>query len=169
MLKAAKTYHVKWDSCQIPPNIARQLPIWFHLGASPELNKLNNYYYVNCLRDKHKIVSVGDLEKATQQTPQDHKNRKECECSASASDRTKYECAKPFRCHKTANEILACILPKWSTSTEIFKKVPDLTPEQHEANKKALKEKGKVLFDPALPTISIIEDGFRAFTSPTHS
>lgn len=163
MLKVAKTYHVKWDACRIPPNIARQLPIWFHLGATPHLNKLNNYYYANCLRDNHRVSTVGDIENMIQQTSPNHKNRKECDCTLCTHDRTQYNCPKPFRCRKTATDILTCILPKWSPLTNIIKDAPDLTPDQLVSNDQAIKKKENVLFNPALPTMSSIEDGFRAF------
>jgi ribonuclease HI len=45
--------------------------------------------------------------------------------------------------------------------------VPDLLPEQHLANAKAIKENDDILFDPALPKLTSIEDGFRAFSNTT--
>ncbi|KAG1881982.1 hypothetical protein C8R48DRAFT_587415 [Suillus tomentosus] len=119
IIKAAKTYHVKWDACIIPPQVARQLPIWFHIGANQNLNKLNNYYYANCLRDKHNVRTVGDIEAITSPMPQGHLNKKECECDRCNKERTQYNCNKPYRCRKTAIDILHCILPKWNPSTEV--------------------------------------------------
>ncbi|KAG1862607.1 hypothetical protein F4604DRAFT_1683755 [Suillus subluteus] len=58
-----------------------------------------------------------------------------------------------------------CILPKWDPSKKIIKKIPDLTIEQHTANDKAFKENGSVLFNLALPAMTTLSDGFRAFTS----
>lgn len=52
ILKTAKKYRVRWAANVIPPEVARQLPAWFHIGALDELNKWNNYYYANCLNIK---------------------------------------------------------------------------------------------------------------------
>lgn len=36
ILKAAKKYNLKWDSISIKPEVARLLPVWFHLHRSLE-------------------------------------------------------------------------------------------------------------------------------------
>ncbi|KAG2338159.1 hypothetical protein BDR05DRAFT_1004483 [Suillus weaverae] len=40
------------------------------------------------------------------------------------------------------------------------KNILDLTPDQDTANIKAIKDNGDILFDPALPPLSILKDGF---------
>ncbi|KAG1872259.1 hypothetical protein F4604DRAFT_1768284 [Suillus subluteus] len=81
---------------------------WFHIGATNDLNKLNNsfYHYANCLRENHR-------------------KNKNCSCEHCISDRTSLGCAKPFKCKKLAEEILKCIQPKWHPGTKHVKFNPD--------------------------------------------
>ncbi|KAG2336486.1 hypothetical protein BDR05DRAFT_847332, partial [Suillus weaverae] len=99
------------------------------------------------LTDNHKVCTVGDLKVITHPTLQGHVNKKECKCARCSNDCTQYKYNKPYRCQKTAIEIMACILPKWHPSTEVQKNILDLTPDQDTANIKAIKDNGDILFD----------------------
>ena len=65
IIKTARKYRTKWEANLIPPDITQKLPIWFHIGAMPELSKWNNHYYTTCLHDRHNIRNIGDLQAIT--------------------------------------------------------------------------------------------------------
>lgn len=129
ILKAAKKYNLRWDAISIKPEIARKLPVWFHLGASSDLNKLNNHLYANCLRQVHKVYTVGQLEELARRHDPEHKKKKECPCRHCSLDRSK-QCKKPFKCMQLAKEILTCILPKWNPTTCTTPYTLTISPEQ---------------------------------------
>ncbi|KAG1890712.1 uncharacterized protein F5891DRAFT_1197797 [Suillus fuscotomentosus] len=58
IIQTAKKYGTRWEAITINPSIARELPVWFHIGASADLNKLNNHLYAACLRDNHLATST---------------------------------------------------------------------------------------------------------------
>jgi hypothetical protein len=42
MIKTAKKYNVRWEETSLDREITRLLSLWFHIGASSNLSKLNN-------------------------------------------------------------------------------------------------------------------------------
>ncbi|KAG1879900.1 hypothetical protein F4604DRAFT_1490720, partial [Suillus subluteus] len=143
-----------------------QLPVWFHIGASEELNKMNNCYYAACLRENHNTTLVQHMSEIVNRNDPTHRKRKECTCSSCSDDRNNLNCAKPFKCAQLARDIMKCILPKWNPNTITQPFNPDLTSEQISDNEKAIKKHEVVLFNPKIPLPSSVEEGFRVFTSP---
>ncbi|KAJ7814320.1 hypothetical protein B0H14DRAFT_2303195, partial [Mycena olivaceomarginata] len=74
------------------------MPVWFYIGASPELNRLNNSAASKCLRPTHSVETVGDLMNfASRIDPsRPHLRRIDCACRVCKSDRN-LGCAKPYR------------------------------------------------------------------------
>ncbi|KAJ7938948.1 hypothetical protein B0H13DRAFT_1851123 [Mycena leptocephala] len=54
LFKTAQEFDVKLDGLNIDSELKNQIPIWFHFGASPALNHLDNSDASSCLRDSHK-------------------------------------------------------------------------------------------------------------------
>ncbi|KAG1763208.1 hypothetical protein EV702DRAFT_1051930 [Suillus placidus] len=86
IVQTAKKYTIRWEAITINPSIARQLPVWFHIGASDDLNKLNNHLYATCLRDKHLATSVGHIETITTRNSPSHRQNKNCTCTNCSKD-----------------------------------------------------------------------------------
>ncbi|KAG2337918.1 hypothetical protein BDR05DRAFT_894463, partial [Suillus weaverae] len=163
MIKTAKKHNIRWETTSVDSVLLRQLPAWFHIGATSELNKLNNNLYVCCLMKNHKAITVGQIESIANRQLSSHHKNKNCQCDHCISDHDSLSCAKPFKCKKLACEILQCILPKWNLNTVCHKFNPDLSDKQHTSNEKALKTRDEVLFDPRLPMENCAEDKFRVF------
>ncbi|KAG1804167.1 uncharacterized protein BJ212DRAFT_1284665 [Suillus subaureus] len=51
-----------------------------------ELNKLNNHLYANCLREKHLITSVGQIETIATRNSLLHRQHKNCPCNPCSQD-----------------------------------------------------------------------------------
>ncbi|KAJ7868260.1 hypothetical protein B0H14DRAFT_2266997, partial [Mycena olivaceomarginata] len=58
LFKTAQEFDVKLDGLNIDSELKNQKPIWFHFGASPALNHLDDSDASSCLRDSHKIITV---------------------------------------------------------------------------------------------------------------
>ncbi|KAG2097016.1 uncharacterized protein F5147DRAFT_583770, partial [Suillus discolor] len=163
IIKTAKIYNIRWEAISINNDIARRLPVWFHIGASNNLNKLNNHSYATCLREKHAVTSVGQLENITARQSPLHRQNKACTCKHCDHDRTSFNCKKPFKCAKLANEILKCILPKWhpKTCTNGYSLIisPEQIPPENNPEEKT------EFFDPTFPSPESLKDGFRAFVT----
>jgi len=50
MIKTARAYNLTLDAPTFCPRLLKQSPIWFHTGATPALNHLNNHKDASCLR-----------------------------------------------------------------------------------------------------------------------
>ncbi|KAG1789813.1 uncharacterized protein HD556DRAFT_1213730, partial [Suillus plorans] len=146
--------------------IARKLPVWFHLGASSDLNKLNNHLYANCLRQVHKVYTVGQLENLARRQDPDHKKNKECPCSHCSLDRS-IQCKKPFKCMQLMKRILTCILPKWNPATCTTPYMLTISPEQFTTigNDQDDQDQTPCIFNPVLPSPETLDEGFRIFSA----
>lgn len=162
--KAADKYRVRWEAININPDVSRQLPIWFHIGASENLKKLNNHLYASCLREKHHVTSVGQMELIATRNLPSHRQNKNCPCAHCSQDRTLVKCEKPYKCTKLARDILQCILPKWHPQTSSPPYSLNIAPEQITPGDDNENNHQK-LFDPTYPSPNSLTDGFRVFTT----
>ncbi|KAG1848869.1 hypothetical protein F4604DRAFT_1506592, partial [Suillus subluteus] len=113
ILKVARKYNLQWETIANNPEVTRLLPIWFHLGANEQLNKLNNSYYAECLQERHKVCTFKEMEMVSiRSSPLHHQNR-DCKCAHCELDRSNLGCQKPYKCRKLVKDILKCIKPKW--------------------------------------------------------
>ncbi|KAG1785204.1 uncharacterized protein HD556DRAFT_1250283, partial [Suillus plorans] len=156
---------MRWEAISINPEITRQLPVWFHLGASNELKKLNNRLYANCLRAGHKALSVGKLEALTLRQDPSHRKHHKCPCTNCTYDRT-LQCKKPFKCMQLAKDILTCILPKWNPQSCTTPYALNISPEQIATVEETQSDQAPAPFDPIFPTTDSLDSGFRAFITP---
>ncbi|KAG1859326.1 hypothetical protein DFJ58DRAFT_658397, partial [Suillus subalutaceus] len=142
------------------------LPIWFHIGASDNLKKYNNHIYAMCLREKHHITSVGQLENITLRHSPHHRQNKNCPCEHCTEDRMMLNCSKPFKCAKLAKDILECLLPKWHPQTSSPSYSLNIAPEQITGNDENQNDQSNRIFDPTFPSPDSLEVGFQAFVTP---
>ncbi|KAJ6609964.1 hypothetical protein B0H10DRAFT_1812466, partial [Mycena sp. CBHHK59/15] len=61
--KTAKEFNFRLDAMDVNIELKKQLLIWLHVAASPELGKHNNSVASKCLRDNHNVTTVGNLMK----------------------------------------------------------------------------------------------------------
>ncbi|KAJ7815789.1 hypothetical protein B0H14DRAFT_2171639, partial [Mycena olivaceomarginata] len=143
-------------------DIKSGLPIWFHIGADKKLNKLNNSDCAKCLRNNHKVVTVGDMVQVAASTHTMHKRRCNCACPPCRADRNQ-GCLNPYKCRDEALKILDCLNEKWDPRREVIKRNDDLTDDEIQANKVAIQNRKPALFNTAITLKTNIANAFRLF------
>ena len=117
ILKVARTFNLTLDSTAFHPDLLRSAPIWFHAGATQALNRLNNHHDARCLRNHHKVSSVGDVVALAESLLNaEHRQSNFCQCPTCAHIRTTYECLQPAKCIDFAKDLLHCLPAKWLPS-----------------------------------------------------
>ncbi|KIK32406.1 hypothetical protein CY34DRAFT_41349, partial [Suillus luteus UH-Slu-Lm8-n1] len=172
IFKVAKKYNVRWKTVSIDPEVACQLPIWFHLGASDNIKKLNNHLQAGCLRDNHKVNSINNVERMLLRQDPTHQKHKNCTCNSCTGDRL-IHCRNPSKCMLLAKDLLTCVLLKWNPATCATPYTLHIDPEQIPKNGSADDKNAPVVFDPVFPSPKTLEEGFRVFVAQrpqsTHS
>ena len=100
IIKVARSHNLFLDAPTFSPRLLRQSPIWFHMGATPALNRLNNHTNASCLRKNHKVTSVGEMSDIAEQTfsESDHRASPYCHCTTCRRLRDTQNCLNPFKC-----------------------------------------------------------------------
>ncbi|KAL0059037.1 hypothetical protein AAF712_014250 [Marasmius tenuissimus] len=133
MLTTAKDLRLRTEGIAFSKKILRQQPIWYHNDARPRLRLLNNSLASNCLKEKHKLFTVGQAEglaESLQRT--DHIASDERECPDCKKIEENYGCSHPHRCMTRAKELLDALHPKWDPRREIQPENYEQTPEESE-------------------------------------
>ncbi|KAJ7657424.1 hypothetical protein DFH06DRAFT_991016, partial [Mycena polygramma] len=167
LLKTASDFNIRLDALNIDDEVKRGLPIWFHPAASKELNYLNNSLSSKCLRNIHKVSSVGDLMAITTGESPRHSRRKNCACAACKHDRAR-GCIKPYACRDEGIKLLDCLHPKWDPRHLICQPNPALTVDELLINQNEYSDNKAVTFDPNI-TLSNFAHGFRVFVNKPRS
>jgi len=116
ILKVAKAHKLSLDATTFHPDLLRSAPIWFHVGATQALNRLNNHHDAFCLR-RHGVISVGEVITLTEQMlVYDHRPSNYCQCAMCAYIRSTYDCPQPNKCLSLAKNLLLCLPAKWLPS-----------------------------------------------------
>lgn len=113
IIKTAKKFNIRWEAISIMPDIVKQLPIWFHIGVSNAMKKLNNTPSVNCLKDNYDMRLVGETEIVAMRQDISHREHRECTCTQCTRNRLRW-CRNPPKCIKSAKELISSLLPKWN-------------------------------------------------------
>ena len=155
ILKVAKTYNLTLDTTAFHPSLLRSAPIWFHVGATQALNRQNNHHDARCLRNHHKITSVGDVAALAERVlNDDHRQSNFCQCPTCAHIRTTYDCLQPAKCIAFAKDLLLCLPAKWLPSEN--------TASGAEGNTNGPNPQGdSYVFQARLSTTTHLEDAFR--------
>ena len=53
MLKLVKKYNVTFGVIKLSITMKKKFPIWYHIGATEPMRRLNNMAESRCLRDNH--------------------------------------------------------------------------------------------------------------------
>ncbi|KAF6745426.1 hypothetical protein DFP72DRAFT_824515, partial [Ephemerocybe angulata] len=60
MLEVGRVFNVTFAPPIVPNKIKDTLPLWFHPGRKPGAYAMNNGDLAECLRDVHRVLTVGD-------------------------------------------------------------------------------------------------------------
>lgn len=166
ILKSAKEMSVTFAAIKPTRRLKKGLPIWYHLGASKDMKRLNNHYYSDCLRDTHQVLTVADAIRVTKRmrtrTTPPHKNRKDCRCKACREDRAK-GCKKPHACCKLAGNLLLTLSELWDPLQKTPHDGLSLSKEDKDSNIKRREEGEAFTFDPSMSSANDLSTAFRAF------
>jgi len=118
--------------------------------------------------NKHKMITVGQMEEKAQQYNQDHDDeaQSECPCTNCKHERKEYKCENPNGCLQTAKKIMQCLLSKWNPGKTIQTYASGLTIEEQNRNEQAAKKDQKIIFNPTV-TKTCLNNGFHIFTGKT--
>jgi ribonuclease HI/exonuclease III len=163
MVKTATDCNLRFEGRAIANTVQCEMPIWYHIGGTDALTKYMNIGASKCLRNKHKVMTVGDTLRIATRNGTNHVPQQKCGCQECRIDRIQLKCKNPKLCIARAQRLLNCLQPKWDPRINEIQDGLTLTAEQLCQNKKALKENEEIIFNPDVH-IRDIESGFRIFT-----
>ena len=172
MLATAKECNVSFAAIKLDSRMKKQLPVWYHLGATKKLRRINNTRTGDCLRNNHAVKIVADAMKIAERpcyrsarsTGNDYMPD-DCTCKQCEEDR-KRGCKHPWKCCRTAEDALREIKPKWHPNTTSPEDGLTLTKRRKDANVTALADNGTLIFDPTVTQHGDLSEAFRAFVDP---
>ncbi|KAJ3963297.1 hypothetical protein EV361DRAFT_813500, partial [Lentinula raphanica] len=157
MIDVAKKNNLRLEGLAFPRSTIRQMPIWLHCKEK-KLRSIHNNKLCKCLRENHKVRTVGDAEDlANQRYTNRHTNRRNCRCAACSAIRNTTDCPHPNKCMTKAHDIIKLLPPKWnplSRLPEDYEPVPTEQSERRTAN----------TFNSRVTTHGDLSDAFRIFT-----
>ncbi|OJT09006.1 Ribonuclease H1 [Trametes pubescens] len=171
MVMAAKKYGVSLAPLLPDDSIKLALPIWYHVGLSPE-RSVANAPAAQCLRERHGVRTVADCERAMQRLcatlngELPHTYTVQCPCLCCISDRDTLGCVNPHRCALAAQRAVEQLQPLWQPGVRWNADCLSLTKSRKRENRTARAADEDITFDPSLCTSLPLATGFRVFTGP---
>ncbi|KAJ3824667.1 hypothetical protein F5880DRAFT_1479747, partial [Lentinula raphanica] len=157
MLKVAKKNNLRLEGIAFSRDIVRSMPIWLHTKVE-NVRKTHNSKECRCLREKHKVSTVGDAEQLAKVTRfQNHKRRSNCRCGECKKAREEHGCTAPFKCMTKAMDLIRALPPKWNPLSKLPE---DFEPEELPKTD----DKNSEFFDWRISTKGTLADAFRIFT-----
>ncbi|KAH9849698.1 hypothetical protein C2E23DRAFT_701387, partial [Lenzites betulinus] len=168
MIRSAKKFNVRLDPLLPDENLCLAVPIWYHL-ATNQRRSVANTAAGKCLRERHKVTSVGDCAAVAQRlraalnASAPHTLNAWCKCTSCVCDREEKGCANPHRCAKAAYKAVDQLRPLWKVGEGRLEDNLSLSRSRKEANVRARAENGAIVFDPSIRSSLPIEAVFRVF------
>ncbi|KAH9914293.1 uncharacterized protein B0H18DRAFT_865532, partial [Fomitopsis serialis] len=142
------------------------LPIWYHLGATPRLRRLNNTALSDCLRLAHGVRKLTDLtELLAGHDPGIDPREEPCPCHL-CEEASMNGCRDPSACIAAGRRILSTVRPKWHPSFTAPLDGLSLSRRRTELNDAALLAEDCVTFDPSVTARGTVTEAFRTFVDP---
>ncbi|ETW82840.1 ribonuclease H [Heterobasidion irregulare TC 32-1] len=170
MLQTAKKYHINFAALKLSKELKSQMPVWHHLGLTPNHYKKQKN---KCLLENHAIPTIVDMVKLARRTENPtyserrHHPRSTCACNPCKDDKRR-GCPNPNKCSRMAHKILKGLHPKFDPKITPVDDGLTLTHQRTEKNNtNRAQKKGEILFDPSVTLQTELVDGFRIFTDPT--
>jgi hypothetical protein len=163
MMKVVSKYDVALETQMVDDPVMRQMPLWYHIGATDTLNYMNNKPMAKCLRDNHDVTTVGDAMNLIHNRPTRHRNRRQCPCEMCQEARER-KCEYPHHCMEYCKDLVATLKAKWNP--EATKQSDDLDFEEERDKEQSADDGDESLirFNPDLRLKNCPEEGIRAFT-----
>ena len=173
MLRVAKKHHACFAAIKLSRKAKKDLPIWYHLGASRKLRAMNNAPMGKCLREHHGVGLVADLIPLQSRpclpagpcTESGLRPWASCECRLCAADAAK-GCRRPQQCCRFAASLLQQIRPRWHPDAPTPGDGLSLTRHRKESNENAVERGEDLTFDPSVTSGEPLAEAFRVFVDP---
>ncbi|KAK7016574.1 hypothetical protein R3P38DRAFT_2541930, partial [Favolaschia claudopus] len=116
LMKVALERDVKMEGLAFSREVMRSLPIWYHIKSTAKRGIFNRGKEVECLKRRHKVVSVGEAEAlARRLDAQGHRSRSDCVCQSCTLTRVVCAgCSSPHACFSKARTLLNTLPDKWN-------------------------------------------------------
>lgn len=169
MFKAAKAHNVSIETTFASEAARRNAPAWYSAEHDSRFREHHSGEVVNCLRKKHKVVSIQDAidcyeyDYELDDDEPDHSGDADCECALCAHQRD-LGCEHPHRCQDLAYDLVTSQREKWKPGTDDINKTTHLNNAEKEANLVAERFQLPVAFDASVPEYDRPEDYARVFT-----
>ncbi|EKM57920.1 uncharacterized protein PHACADRAFT_89854 [Phanerochaete carnosa HHB-10118-sp] len=119
MIKVANYTFTKLSAAKLDKHTKGCMPIWYHLGSSLPLSRLQSLPQTSCLWSIHRVYAVSDALRITvrlnAQLPQCHLHRKNCGCNPCRLNH-EASCCSSNKCCMLANELIANLRLRWHPS-----------------------------------------------------
>ncbi len=161
MVKQAKEYNLKIDAQTLTNKGKCKMPLWYHNALSAKTNRITNSKHGRCLRNNHKIYTIGDAINITNNQPANHRiSGKKCKCIKCKEERHK-SCTNPAKCLSTVKKLLNELPVHWKQQNDNgYETEETLDKESQENNDDSIKT-----FEYQLPTSNDIYNALRIFTT----
>jgi exonuclease III len=114
LFKVGRKYGVRLEGRMFSQEIVHGMPIWYHIEA-PRVRRLNTGNESRCLREVHKIRTVGDTETlAANLKFRGHRSRRNCRCPRCLTILSSTECNNPHKCYTRAQKLMDALPAKWN-------------------------------------------------------
>jgi exonuclease III len=163
MMKIARKYDTSFDSPTVGLEVKRQMPIWYHRGATEKLGQLNNRPMAHCLRKSHGVRTVGDAMDMIEMRPTAHRNRRACACELCTKARA-LKCPYPHHCMEFCRDLIATLKPKWDPQAEDQQDGLERPGDESSSESQSDSEDSvPIRFNPTVRLRRKLADGFRVF------
>ncbi|KAK7028582.1 hypothetical protein R3P38DRAFT_2369327, partial [Favolaschia claudopus] len=115
MVQIADKYDVQMEGLAISRKAQREAIIWYHTKSTADGRMFNSNKINDCLKNKHKILTVGNAEELARKTQSNrHTHRRDCKCDSCAETKRTTGCSHPNQCFAKARAMLMSLPEKWN-------------------------------------------------------
>jgi ribonuclease HI/exonuclease III len=170
MLRVADKYNVQVEGLRFDESVLGSFPAWHHVRTNGEVRQSKA---TQCLFETHGVRSLADLIRVSQRLqrelePDRHVNYRTCKCNECKADRAK-SCEFPWKCAEAARKILEKIQPKMNGQESRERDGLSLSPNRKAKNRKNLRRRKRVRFDPSVTISGGQNECIRIFVDPFRS
>ncbi|EJD34056.1 hypothetical protein AURDEDRAFT_131366 [Auricularia subglabra TFB-10046 SS5] len=116
MVRMARRYQLVLDAPEIPQHLRERMNIWAHPALLEPEQWRNTGRRTRCLRVKHKVCTVEDLEEMAELDDSEHEENSGCDCENCTEDHAQ-GCRHPYKCQSLVAEMIGAIAEKWNPNT----------------------------------------------------
>ncbi|EJD46004.1 hypothetical protein AURDEDRAFT_33739, partial [Auricularia subglabra TFB-10046 SS5] len=162
LITTARKYKLSLDLPFVPQRTKESVKVWAHHALTDKNILHTNRAALRCLRTRHEVHPVEDLEEIAEADDVDHESAMDCPCDNCAEDRA-IGCKAPYECQTFANDLLGAISAKWNPSTPVPNIPRDLWDTFEEQRDGALVAGEIVVFNSRVPDEVPLRSACRVF------